>query len=196
MNIKPILTISILALANTLAFGQADAAKSDTPAKGSAFKVNPGIRTNLTNTRPILSRQPDTAPRPAGLSEAISPDQRAKLTEANSSMQKEVQPLYLQMRQVRQELDQLVSTNNFDESAIRSKAAQLGKLEGDLAIARAKHQKTIRGFLTTNQANVFQPPTLTNTSAKRLQSVVERQGTTPAPKPSSSATPVPNPNQK
>lgn len=173
----------------TGAWAQAEGQRSATPATGASFKAVPA-RGSLTNVQAVPSR-PASPPtnRPFGLTESINPEQRTRLMEANAAMQKETQPLYLQMRQTRMELDQLVSTNNVSESAIRAKAAELGKLEGDLAMVRAKHQKTIRGFLSTNQVSTFQPPISTNLPQKRLNTIVNQQQTNP-PQPAPKAAPV------
>ena len=160
---------------------------------GGAYKSTGGLRTNVSTVP--NSGQPSTArpvpARPPGLAESINPEQRTQLMEANNAMQKETQPLYLKMRQIRVELDGLVSTNNYDESAIRAKAAELGKVEGDLAIIRAKHQKTIRGLLSTNQLNAIQGSASTNVRP-RLNSVVERGQTNAAGQlPGAGARPIP-----
>lgn len=183
--------VAILIAATSIALAQqepqrksaAQPAAADTKATtgistGSAFRPSTGLRTNVA-TQPSSAQPSGSRPvpaRPTGLAESINPDQRTKLMEANNAMQKETQPLYMEMRKVRLELDALVSTNNYDESAIRAKAAELGKVEGDLAVIRAKHQKTIRGFLSTNQVSAIQGSATTNVN-RRLNSIVDRAQT-------------------
>ncbi len=99
--------------------------------------------------------------------------EQRKYQEANQKWRQEQNPLFEKQRAVRKELEQAVQAENVDEKVIREKAAQLGQIEGDLAVLRAKHYKEVRAFMPRNSTNNMQ-------FQQRLNSVVSRAGATNA----------------
>ena len=55
------------------------------------------------------------------------------------------------MRAARQELQEAIHAEKIDEQVIRDKAADVGKIEGNLAVIRAKAFAKIRPSLTPEQ---------------------------------------------
>src|SRR3954462_12210075 len=87
-----------------------------------------------------------------GQTNTLTPEQR-KYQEANQKWRQEQNPLFEKQRAVRRELEQAVQADSTDEKVIREKAAQLGQIEGDLAVLRAKHYKEIRAFMPPGSRN-------------------------------------------
>ena len=67
----------------------------------------------------------------------LTDEQRKKLQDASQTLRKEQTAIYEKLRVARHELEQAAQSEQFDEQAIRAKAAVVGQLEGDLAIVRA-----------------------------------------------------------
>lgn len=107
-------------------------------------RIEPG-----PTARPVV---PPGAPQDEGLSD----EQKAKLKEANEKLRLEQQPLYGKQREVRNEMRQLEQADPLDEAKLREKALELGKVEGELAILRAKHFQTIKGLLPKEQVERLQ----------------------------------------
>jgi Spy/CpxP family protein refolding chaperone len=178
MKMKLLTVFSILTLANAMTFAQAP----KDPAKAAPVTINPnpGFRAVPPASGPQALPRPAAPANRQTLREPISDEQKAKLMEANKTMQQASQPLYAQMRQARLELDKLINAEKLDEAAVRAQAAELGRLEGELALIRARHQASIRGFLGTNQLSALQPPPGTNIQ-RRLNTVVDRKAVPPQP---------------
>jgi hypothetical protein len=64
---------------------------------------------------------------------------------------KEARPLEEKMRAARRDLQEAIHSEKLDEQLIRDKAAEIGKLEGDLAVIRAKAIARIHPPLTREQ---------------------------------------------
>lgn len=64
---------------------------------------------------------------------------------------KEAGPLEEKMRTARRELQEAIHAEKVDEQVIHEKAAEIGKLEGDLAVIRAKAFAKIRPSLSPEQ---------------------------------------------
>ena len=116
--------------------------------------TNQIVRTNLagmrTNATP--SRAPQGFDRTAL---EISPEHRTKLQEINRAYSTNALPVYQRLSTVRRELDSLINQDNAGEAALRAKAKEIGDLEAELAIARAKRYSQLRAFLTPEQARRF-----------------------------------------
>jgi Spy/CpxP family protein refolding chaperone len=142
---------------------------------------------------PLPAAPQTTAPKPRVSQEMrpvtnamsnLTPEQRTKYQEANQRYRQEQTPLYEKLRTARRELEQAIQAENLDEKLIRDKAEQIGRIEGDLAVIRAKHSKELRtimpqgprstGMNSTNvqfqqrlQSIVATPPGSTNTAKPR-----------------------------
>jgi Spy/CpxP family protein refolding chaperone len=129
-----------------------------------------------TTTQPLtpLPRTPGSMQRLSDAQAAqkaqskLTDEQRKKLQEANQKLHQEQTALYEKLRIARRDLEQAVQAEHYDEQTIRSKAAVLGQLEGDLALIRAKHYQEIRPFMPKPSAVTAARPgvVLTNTPAK------------------------------
>lgn len=108
--------------------------------------------------------------------EPIDKEKQEKLLEMGRKMRQEQNAVFESMRKVRAEIDALIKASPLDEKAIRAKASELGKLEGDAAMVRARHYHEVSQVLPKEQFERLQqvPPELqarpTN-QALRLQSV-------------------------
>src|SRR6185295_12841578 len=87
---------------------------------------------------PRRERPPGNFQRPGPQDPSLSEDQRTALRETMEASRKEAGPLEEKMRAARRELQEAIHAEKVDEPAIREKAAAVGKLEGDLAVIRAK----------------------------------------------------------
>ena len=83
---------------------------------------------------------------------SLSEDQRSAIRETMEASRKEAVPLEEKQRTARRELQEAIHADKLDEQFIRDKAAELGKIEGDLAVLRAKAFAKIRPSLTPEQA--------------------------------------------
>jgi Spy/CpxP family protein refolding chaperone len=115
-------------------------------AAGSARAFAADARTNAPAPQNRVSQE-SARPR-----ENVTDEQRAKLRDLNEKFRNEQNSLYEKLRNARRELDQTAQADATDEKAIRSKAAVLGQIEGDLAILRARHYKELRAILPHDQA--------------------------------------------
>ena len=107
----------------------------------------PGLRTNA-----IPSRAPQGFDRTAL---DIPSEHRAKIQEINRAYSTNALPVYQRLSTLRRELESLVNQDNAGETALRAKAKEIGDLEAELAIARAKRYSQMRAFLTPEQARRF-----------------------------------------
>lgn len=118
----------------------------------------------------VRDRRPDPVP----------PEQRQKLAEATKKMREEQNAVYQKMQAVRSELDVMLKAPELDEKAIRAKAAEIGKLEGDLAMIRGRHYREL-GKIMPNvpiervQRSAAEAAGPGTNRAMRLQSVVNGQ---------------------
>ena len=93
--------------------------------------------------------------RPGGApgGDALSDEQRNKLREASEKLRAEQQPQYSKMRDIRKEMAELEKAEKIDETKIREKARELGAVEGELAVLRARHFQTIKAHLPKEQVD-------------------------------------------
>ncbi|MBI3853422.1 MAG: Spy/CpxP family protein refolding chaperone [Verrucomicrobia bacterium] len=99
---------------------------------------------------------PDRPRRPEGPRRGIpdpslSEEQRTAIREAMEASRKDAAPLEEKMRAARKDLQEAIHAEKIDEQVIRAKAADVGKLEGDLAVIRAKAFAKIRPSLSREQ---------------------------------------------
>ena len=85
----------------------------------------------------------------------LTPEQQTKLQEINRTFTTNATPLFARLGTLRREIESLVNEENFNEATIRAKAKEIGDLEADLAILRAKRYGNLRAFLTPEQARRF-----------------------------------------
>jgi Spy/CpxP family protein refolding chaperone len=135
-----------------------------------------------TPTPPAAPRQAQEAKpeRPAG--DTLSEAQRSKLREATDKLRQEQTPHSEKLRNARNELEALMRRENYDESAIRAKALEIGRIEGELAVIRAKHYKDLRGILPKEQFERMVQNVGTSTD-RRLNSIVARTNAAPVVRP-------------
>ncbi len=102
---------------------------------------------------PDTSRRarPPAPQRPGLPDETLTEEQRTIVREAMDAARKEAAPLEEKMRAARRQLQEAIHAEKLDEQAIRDKAAEIGKLEGDLAVIRASAFAKIRPSLTPEQ---------------------------------------------
>ena len=81
---------------------------------------------------------------PVVRNQGLTDEQREKLRSINEKAREEQQEVRKQLQATRSELERLVRAEEVDEAAIRKQADAIGKLEGDLAILRAKQSAMYR----------------------------------------------------
>ena len=96
-------------------------------------------------------RPPGNFQRPGPPDQSLSEEQRTAIRETMEASRKEAAPFEEKMRAARRELQEAIHAEKVDEQVIRDKAAEVGKLEGDLAVIRAKAFAKIRPSLTPEQ---------------------------------------------
>ena len=120
----------------------------DRPATNLVLRTNiPAMRTNA-----LQNRAPQRFDRSAL---EISPEHRTKLEEINRAYATNATPVYQRLSTLRREMESLISQDNVGEAALRAKAKEIGDLEAELAVARAKRYSQMRAFLTPEQARRF-----------------------------------------
>lgn len=127
--------------------------------------------------------------------EPLDKEKQEKMLEAGKQMRQEQTVVYEAMRKLRVEIEALCKASPIDEKAIRAKASELGKLEGDVAMIRAKHYQEISKIVPKEQLERLQqvPPELRgpNTNqALRMQSIRTNQGPVIRPAAPQSAQPA------
>jgi Spy/CpxP family protein refolding chaperone len=101
----------------------------------------------------------------------MTDEQRKKLQESNQKLRQEQAAVSEKLRAARRELEQAAQAVNYDEQAIRDKAATIGQLEGDLAIIRAKHYQDLRSIM---------PQPVTNATPARSATILTNRPARPA----------------
>ena len=100
---------------------------------------------------PRRERAPGDVPRPGFQDPSLNEEQRIAIREIMEASRRESAPLETRMRAVRRELQEAIHAEKVDEQVIRDKAAEIGKLEGDLAVIRSKAFAKLRPSLTPEQ---------------------------------------------
>lgn len=83
----------------------------------------------------------------AAAMEGLTEEQRTAVRDEMQAMNQASRDLREKQRTAQSALRDAVFAEKIDESAIRAKAAEVGKIEGDLAVIRAKHMANLRGKL-------------------------------------------------
>ena len=100
---------------------------------------------------PRRERPPGDVQRPGFGDPSLTEEQRSAIRETMEASRKEAAPLEEKMRTARRELQEAIHADKLDENVIHEKAAEVGKIEGDLAVVRAKAFAKIRPSLTPEQ---------------------------------------------
>jgi Spy/CpxP family protein refolding chaperone len=82
----------------------------------------------------------------------LTPEQKTKMEEINRAYSTNATPLFGRLSTARRELEGLINQATLNEAGIRAKAKEIGDLEAELAIARAKRYTAFLAFLTPEQA--------------------------------------------
>jgi len=99
---------------------------------------------NPAPAAPALRPAPPVRP---AATENITQEQRNKMRELTEGMRNQSQEHADRQRQLRAELEVLIRAEPIDESAIRAKAVEMGKVEGELAVIRAKYMAELKKVL-------------------------------------------------
>ncbi|MBI4326179.1 MAG: periplasmic heavy metal sensor [Chloroflexi bacterium] len=83
--------------------------------------------------------------------EGLGQEQSRAIRQAMESTREETRVLSEKLRLARKELEQAVHAEKIDEELIRAKAMEVGKVEGDMAVLRARTYAKIRPFLKPGQ---------------------------------------------
>lgn len=81
----------------------------------------------------------------------VSEDQRASFRDAMESVGEDARDIFEKMRAARKSMEEAVFAEKTDEAAIKKYAAEVGELEGQLAVIRAKVGAKLRPMLTSEQ---------------------------------------------
>lgn len=109
---------------------------------GSSLLAQPAA--NPAPGAPPALRQIPTRSAPT---ENITQEQRNKMRELTEAMRNQSQEHADRQKQLRAELEVLIRAEPIDESAIRAKAVEMGKVEGELAVIRAKYMAELKKVL-------------------------------------------------
>ncbi len=90
-------------------------------------------------------------PRRGPADEGLGQEQSAAIRKAMESTREETRVLSEKLRQARTELEQAVQAEKMDEELIRAKAVEVGKIEGDMAVLRARTYAQVRPLLKPGQ---------------------------------------------
>lgn len=82
---------------------------------------------------------------------SLTEEQRKAVREAAQAIRRENRQLFEKLGRARRELEQAVFAPAPDEAAITARAAEVGRIEGELAVARARHIARLRPRLTPDQ---------------------------------------------
>jgi Spy/CpxP family protein refolding chaperone len=132
-------------------FGQQPAAPAPAPARTNSLRALLPPTNALTSGGRQLQRFDRTA-------FELTPEQREKLDEVNKSYTSIATPIFARLATARRELEMLVNADKYDEATLKAKAKEIGDLEAELAIARAKRYSKLTGFLTPDQARRLNQP--------------------------------------
>lgn len=82
----------------------------------------------------------------------LTPEQKTKMEEINRAYATNATPVFARLSTARRELEGLVNQATVNEAGIRAKGKEIGDLEAELAVARAKRYTAFLAFLTPEQA--------------------------------------------
>ena len=146
-----------------------------------------------TNAPPASVAGPQTL-RPSLNPEANFTEEQSKVYHQALDSSREVMGnLWQKLRASRRELEELTKAEKLDEGAIRSKATELGKTEGDLSVMKAKILAQLRPVFSVEQLDrlartpqlngvTSMPPRRLGTNETNLRPKIQRPvEATPAP---------------
>jgi Spy/CpxP family protein refolding chaperone len=106
----------------------------------------PEVRPAVEDPRAPLRQRFDRAPL------ELTPEQKTKMEEINRAYSTNATPIFARLSTARRELEGLVNQATVNEAGIRAKGKEIGDLEAELAVARAKRYTAFLAFLTPEQA--------------------------------------------
>jgi Spy/CpxP family protein refolding chaperone len=120
-------------------------------------------------------------PQPRTPADTITEEQRTALIEISKKMRKEQMSGLQKLGAARMALDRLSKAENIDEKAIQAKALEIGEIEGELAIIRAKHYRQMRAAVPGEQFDRLQALTLQHPPQfeQRLNRIVNKRTDVP-----------------
>ena len=92
------------------------------------------------------------------LNQVLTEEQRTSLREAAAAQGEQSREQELKLRAARKEMLNLSLTETFDEAAVRAKALEVGKLEAELTVLRAKALSQMRPPLSPEQIEQLKNP--------------------------------------
>ena len=136
------------------------------------YAQNPNPNPNL-NSNPALSATPagkaiqerrgtNSPVHSAG--ETLSPEAKEKLRLIQEKYRDEQKKIQERMAAARAQLNAAIQAENFDESAIRQKAAALAQVEADQYVLRAKQQHEVRALLPKQATQAVPAPAAKKTT--------------------------------
>ena len=133
-----------------------------------------------TTDRPV-PRDPRAQERRIERGPVLTPEEREKVKEITDKNRAQQRELAEKLRKVRTELDALARADKIDESAVMAKAAELGKVEGQIALLRGRQYQELKAALPEEKLQAFRPGSISQLPPsaalrERLQSVPPRQG--------------------
>ena len=132
---------------------------------------------------PVINRPGTPAPAAAA---PLTAEQQAAVQKAMADLRTESQTLYQKLGAARQAVEAAVNADKFDESAIRAKAAEIGKIEGDLAVLRGKNFDNLSKILSKEQLAQYKArggPLMDRRPAGRSPFPVQGEIPPPSPRP-------------
>ncbi|MCU0453899.1 MAG: Spy/CpxP family protein refolding chaperone [Bacteroidetes bacterium] len=91
-------------------------------------------------------------PRP-GL--AMTDEQESKMSDLRVKFLKESEPVRADLEKQQSALRLEMTADKFNESRVRSIQAEIAKMQGELGVKRAVHQRAVRDLLTPDQQKQF-----------------------------------------
>jgi Spy/CpxP family protein refolding chaperone len=85
-------------------------------------------------------------------------DQRKVFDQAYVASQAKIKPLNLQIRQLRNEMSNMMFADEFDEAAFRAKSETIGKLQTQIDLLRVQAILAVRPMLSSNQVDTIRGP--------------------------------------
>lgn len=158
------------------------------------FKTEPGAKPAAAPVAaggaPAAVSGSAVAPKAVKAGEEITPEQRKVYEEIMASSREETTALRKKMSQFRREMNEATRAEKMDEAAIRAKATEIGKLEGDIAVADAKTYAKLRSQLTQEQVDkIRRTPMFQNRPNASMSRSLSTNAPGPVPAKSVPATP-------
>jgi Spy/CpxP family protein refolding chaperone len=144
--------------------------------------LRPPATTNSGPVKPIASpaMRPSLNPE-AGFTEA----QSKAFKSAVEGSREQMASLWQTLRTDRRDLEKLTTAEKVDEAAIRAKSTEIGRIEGDLALIKAKALAQLRPLFSTQQmerlarnpqlnGSPYLPPRTLGTNEMKLRPQLQR----------------------